>query len=105
MVSDSHKPTIEDDLAEVRKIVLDGLAGYSAKIYLFGSQATGTAKPSSDIDVAIWPLESMPERVFANIRQTLDKSDVHCPVDLVKVPKTDAALCERVLREGILWRE
>ena len=94
-----------DDLDEVRKIVLDGLTGYSAKVYLFGSQATGTAKPTSDIDVAIWPIKPLPERVFANIRETLEASNVLCPVDLINASTGDDYLRKRVLREGILWRE
>lgn len=94
-----------DDLAEVRKIVLDGLVGYSAKVYLFGSQATGTAKSTSDIDIAIWPLGPVPEQVFANISQALEESAVLRPVELVDTLTADDALRERVLREGILWRE
>ena len=105
MVLNTHKPTIEDDLLEVKEIVLSGLEKYSVKVYLFGSQATGTAKPTSDIDIAIWPLSPVPEQVFAIISQALKESAVLRPVELVDTSTGDDALRERVLREGILWRE
>jgi len=105
MVLNTHTSTIEDDLVKVKEIVLSGLEEYSVKVYLFGSQATGTAKPTSDIDIAIWPLTPVPEQVFINISQALEKSAVLLPVELVDTSTGDNTLRERVLREGILWRE
>jgi len=48
------------DLREVRRIVLRGLEGRRASVYLFGSWARGEAARVSDIDVAILPAESLP---------------------------------------------
>ena len=45
--------TIENDLKLVRQLVLGGLGDYPARVYLFGSRATGHARPASDIDVAV----------------------------------------------------
>ena len=57
---------LEGDLAETRRIVLRGLEGRPAR-YLFGSRATGTARRTSDIDVAVWPLTELPVGTLALI--------------------------------------
>ncbi|MGD0497138.1 MAG: nucleotidyltransferase domain-containing protein [Bryobacteraceae bacterium] len=48
------------DLNEVRRLVLRGLSGRRARVYLFGSWARGDASRVSDIDVAVLPLEPLP---------------------------------------------
>ena len=95
----------EVDLALARKIVLDGLAGYAVRVFLFGSRAKGEADRVSDIDIAIWPQENIPLGVFAQIREALEESDILYHVDLVDLSETNPAFRERVLREGIPWKE
>lgn len=75
-------PVLIHDLETVRKIVLKHLKGYRAKVYLVGSQATGEARPKSDIDVAVLPLQPLPDLLFFNIRESLEESDVVRNVDL-----------------------
>jgi hypothetical protein len=93
------------DLAEVKRLVLKGLAGYAVRVYLFGSQAQGTARHTSDIDVAILPLEPLPPWVLSVLREALEESHIPYHVDLVDLSITDAAFRERVMREGIVWNE
>ena len=99
------KATLEQDLAEVRRIVLDGLGGLPARVSLFGSRATGTARRTSDIDVAVWPLTELPVGTLALIREALEESSVIYTVDLVDLRDTDEAFRARVLAEGIAWHE
>ncbi len=93
------------DLETVRKIVLMYLKGYRAKVYLFGSQAVGKSRPTSDIDVAILPLQPLPELTFFNIRESLEESDVVRNVDVVDLSETDEKFRQRVMEEGVLWKE
>jgi predicted nucleotidyltransferase len=72
---------------------------------LFGSQATGKAKRYSDIDVAVLPLEGIPDSVFFNIRENLEESNVIRTVDVVNLLEADDRLQKRVAEEGILWTE
>lgn len=53
-----------------RQIILDKLKNYSVQIYLFGSHARGDARPTSDIDVAILPTESLPIGLLSEVRET-----------------------------------
>ena len=98
-------PALNRDLETTRKIVLKHLKGYRAKVYLFGSQAAGKAYRYSDIDVAILPLQKLPELTFFNIREELEESDVIRNVDVVNLAETDEKFRKRVEEEGILWKK
>jgi uncharacterized protein len=93
------------DLAEVRKLVLAGLHGYRAAVYLFGSWASGKAGRASDIDVAVLPLEPIPRHLFSKIREVLEESCVIYKVDLVDLSDASAEFRSRILSEGVLWSE
>lgn len=90
-------------LDEVRRIVLRGLAGYRARVYLFGSWAEGAARRTSDIDVALLPEEPIPACVLSRIREALEESNSLYPVDLVDLSDAPEALRLRVMRKGKLW--
>ena len=92
-----------EDLEEARSIVLQGLRGHRARVWLFGSSAAGGACRTSDIDVGVLPLEPMPPGLLGDLREILDSSRILYPVDLVDLSRADAALRDRVEREGIPW--
>jgi predicted nucleotidyltransferase len=93
------------DLDEVRRIVLEGLGRYRARTYLIGSHATGNATRTSDIDVAVLPLEPIPRHVFSEIREALGESLVIYPVDLIDLSEVPDDFRRRVLREGVPWSD
>ena len=92
-------------LDEVRSIVLAGLKGRRARVYLFGSWAAGTAVRSSDIDVGILPEDPIPPVVLSGIREALEESGTLYPVDLIDLSETPETFRERVMREGKLWTD
>ncbi len=98
-------PVPTRDLESVRKIVLGHLKDYRARIYLFGSQATGHARRQSDIDVAILPLEPLPDWLFSDIRTALEESNVIRSVDVVNLSEAGEKLRRRIMKEGVLWSE
>jgi predicted nucleotidyltransferase len=93
------------DLSEVRRIVMRGLAGRSARVYLFGSWARGEASRVSDIDVAILPVEPLPAGLLPEIQEALDESASLYPVDLVDLTAASDAFRARVLAEGLPWTD
>lgn len=97
--------TQTEDLEIVKEIILTELNEFKVKVYLFGSFATGKAGRTSDIDVAVLPLEQLPLGLLSEIREMLEESNALYPVDLVDLSETDASFKERVLKEGILWIE
>jgi len=103
MAHSTRAPEDGFDLAETRRIVAEGLRGHRARIYLFGSRARGDASPTSDIDVAVLPLEPLPPGTLAEIREALEESRVLYPVEVVDLSEAAPEFRERVLAEGILW--
>ena len=93
------------DLNEVRRIISAGLQGYRVHLYLYGSWAAGNATRTSDIDVAVLPLDPIPRDLLARIREDLEESRVIYPVDLVDLSESPEDFRERVLREGVSWSE
>lgn len=92
-------------LAEVRRIVLEGLRGHAVRVYLFGSQAHGSPVRTSDIDVGVLPLNGLPTGLLSTIRDRLQDSTVPYEVDLVDLSRAGADFRRRVEQEGLLWTD
>ena len=90
-------------LRETRRIVCKEIGSAPAKVFLFGSWATGRADRLSDIDVGILPLTLLSPALFATIRECLEDSDIPFRVDVVDLSEVDEDFRARVLREGTLW--
>ena len=92
----------EDAIETVRRILLDGLRGTGARVFLFGSRAGGTVHPASDLDVAVLPRAPLPG-LLALLREALDESTVPFNVDLIDLSEADSTFRAQVLAEGISW--
>ena len=90
-------------LERVKEIVRRTLAPRRVNVYLFGSQASGRARATSDIDVAVETAVPLPPGVLATLRETLEESTIPCRVDVVDLAETDPDFAEHVRREGVLW--
>jgi hypothetical protein len=97
-------PVRERALQRVKDTVLQALRNKAARVYLFGSCATGAVPQSSDIDVAIEPLEPLPAGFFSDLRETLEESTIPYEVDVVDLREAGNDLRQRVLAEGITWK-
>jgi predicted nucleotidyltransferase len=94
------------DVQQMMAKVAAWCAGQPVKLcVLFGSQATGRQRPDSDIDLAIWPLQSPSVQAkltwLRELETLLDKS-----VSLVLVsPDLDPVLGFEIVRDGRLVYE
>jgi len=70
------------DLAQIKAILTRALSGKSSTAYLFGSRATGTARPASDFDVAVLAAEDI-SRELSTARAMLEESNIPFKVDVV----------------------
>lgn len=73
-----------------------------AAAYLFGSEARGTARAGSDVDVAVL-FTAEPPKGFAGLCLGLQgelERRLHRPVDLVVLNRAPADLVHQVLRDG-----
>ncbi len=76
--------------------------------YLFGSQAEGTARPSSDVDIAVLLPPGTPNDKFFDVRFNLTNElmDVlYKDVDVAILNEVTALLAYEVTRHGVLLYE
>lgn len=79
-----------------------------AAAYLFGSQARGTARPGSDVDVAVLFRPSVPplDRLDARVDQMRELEDLlGARVDVLDLREVSPVLIHQVLRDGVLVYE
>jgi len=95
----------QQDLDDARYIVLDVLKSYPGSVYLFGSRAKGTQGRFSDIDIAVLPKDPLPEGLLASLREKLADSHIIYTVDVVDLSLVDDDFRNKVLQEGILWKD
>ena len=90
-------------LERVKEMVLVAVADRDAQVYLFGSFASGAARQSSDIDVAIDAGEPLPAGVLSRLTEELEESTVPFVVDIVDLSTVSDDFRNRVIQEGVLW--
>lgn len=95
----------KDYLETVKALVFKILKGQPVRVYLFGSWSKGKAQVISDIDVGILPLKPLPTTLMSRLRETLEESHIPFVVDLVDLTTANPSLRNRVLNEGILWKD
>lgn len=76
-----------------------------AKIYLFGSWATGKAKESSDIDLAVDIGQIIDFYEFDRMRRTIENLDLPIKVDLVDLNNIDNNFKQYIAQEMIAWKD
>ena len=73
------------------------------KIYLFGSRATNTESPGSDIDIAIDSGKPVDFSTKMKILIEIDETTVPMKVDLVDFNSVENNLKNDIEKKGILW--
>ena len=74
-------------------------------VVLFGSQATGDARPTSDLDLAISCSPPLSTDTWARLRRVLNEElPTLRKVDLINLDRVeDTAFVQQVLKEGQIW--
>lgn len=91
-------------LERVKGIVLEALADYPVRVYLFGSRARGAGRRTSDVDVAIDSDEPLPPIMLSNLREDLEESTVPYFVDVIDMESVSPEFRRRILSEGVPWK-
>jgi predicted nucleotidyltransferase len=90
---------------EQRSGVSRSLAAFHpVAIYLFGSMATGSSRPGSDVDLAFLPAEPVDPLACFDCAQELAEL-LGREVDLVDLTTASTVLAKEVLRTGFLLEE
>jgi predicted nucleotidyltransferase len=91
MVADMNDHALVE---HIRKSVPDLIA-----LYRFGSQAKGTARPDSDMDLAVLARDPIPNLRRFELAQEL-AVQLHCDVDLVDLRNASTVMRMQVLSTG-----
>ncbi len=75
--------------------------GQSARILWFGSWAKGTARPHSDIDLAIIPPKEATRRDWSRLRERIEEMPTLYSFDLVNLGEVSEALRSEIERHGV----
>ena len=107
-IIEKHANSILDneaaDLAQIKALVMRALNGKSCAVYLFGSRATGAARPASDFDVAVLAAEDISCELSV-ARDMLDESNIPFKVDVVDLRLAAPAFRRAAQTQGILlWK-
>jgi len=86
---------------EIETILVQALHGKTCRAYLFGSRATGTFNPTSDIDIGILASEPL-DLELSLARESLAESNIPFTIDLVDLSRTSETFKAQVLKEGVL---
>ena len=88
-----------DHRAEVRRILAEQVPG--AKAWAFGSRVKGTARPFSDLDLAIDAGAELDLATLAGLRHAFQESDLPISVDLLDLRAVRPAIKRRVRMEQV----
>lgn len=77
----------------------------NAKIILFGSRARGTARKSSDIDIAIDAGEQLPRIVLGEINSIFEASNIMLRIQVLDYNNIDNDIKSSIDKEGIVWKK
>ena len=89
----------EEQTALLRRAVDDTVPG--ARVAVFGSRATGRARPFSDVDLLVLSPDPLPDVQRLTLIDALEASDLPFRVDVVPIATLPPGLRDRALAEAI----
>lgn len=75
--------------------------GASSRIFWFGSWAKGTARPHSDIDLAVIPPKDVTGRDWSRLRERIEEMPTLYSFDLVDLTEVSEALRSEIEQHGV----
>lgn len=91
------------DWADVTRILREQVPGM--EVWAFGSRARRTAKPYSDLDLALITLQPLPLHQWATINDAFAASDLPIRVDLVDWAASSEAFRAIMARDKVVVQE
>ena len=95
--------SMEQDLSVLRRLVCARLHGRGVRVFLFGSCARGEAATTSDVDLAVLPLEPLPPGLLSSLREAIEDSGCVRRVDVVDLAIAPESLRREVESGGVEW--
>ena len=102
----SFKPTgvaLTEAQARTVRAIIDSVLP-DAEVWVFGSRATGHARPFSDLDLLLTQPHSLSWLQRADLRDAFEASELPFRVDVVEAEGLSGGVEARVLAERVLLR-
>lgn len=93
---------VKEILKKVVDIIHASLPNIEWKIFLFGSQAKHTNRPTSDIDIAIMGKTPISAEKILDIRENIDHLPTLRSIDIVDLQQTSPQFRDRILKNAKL---
>ena len=87
---------LRDDHAAILSAVLRAHLPAGARAYAFGSRVNGSARPYSDLDLALQWNQPLGLEIVGRIAEALSESDLPFKVDIVDLAMVDPAFRARI---------
>ena len=98
--------TVHHERDAICQRVLEAFDGVDADLFLFGSQARGTAGERSDYDIGYWAAEKIPPDVLASLAEQLEEWPIPSRVDLVDFSLVPDSFVKIALQGGVeIWKK
>jgi predicted nucleotidyltransferase len=100
----STQETGIDDKSKNKIIAVLSALFPDARIYLFGSRATGKFSHGSDIDIAIDAGVALERVDVGEARDMFGESNIPFRIDVVDLNRVPKDMKDTILKKGILWK-
>ena len=98
--------TVHHERDAICQKVLEAFDGVDADLFLFGSQAQGTASERSDYDIGFWAAERIPPGILASLAEQLEEWPIPSRVDLVDFSLVPDSFVKIALQGGVeIWKK
>ena len=98
--------TVHHERDAICQKVLEAFDGVDADLFLFGSQAQGTAGERSDYDIGFWAAEKIPPGILASLAEQLEEWPIPSRVDLVDFSLVPDSFVKIALQGGVeIWKK
>jgi|UPI000120E3CB Predicted nucleotidyltransferases len=107
MTSSKHSKRLPDLDSEHLAIVQDILQSHipDLEVWIFGSRATGKAKNTSDLDIAIIANDPIDMMLLANIKDTFSESNLPFKVDIVDYGNVSPEFRKLITKEKLVLQK
>ena len=95
-----HIDLTPQHISLLREILLSHIP--DTQVLVFGSRVQGTARPFSDIDLALNTEHPIEPNILESLKDALSLSDLPFLVDIVELCRVTPEFRERVLKSSIL---
>jgi len=95
----------EKYLGQLKELIMSLVDPDRIMVFLFGSRAGGRHMSRSDVDIGLMCDSKLPVRLYHQIRNAVDASNIPLDVDIIDFTRVDPRFKEEALKEIIIWNK